>query len=96
MTWLGTNERDFTDLVFYQLRGRKLRSLDQTIGNIRFLTARARFGTSSMEGLLRDYTDAQVGLRADTGALCQLASSLTRLVPLLLTTTSNARRRFAT
>jgi len=49
--------------VFYQLRGLKLRELEQTVANLRFLEARARFGQSSVEGLLRDYADAQEEIR---------------------------------
>lgn len=63
LTWLGNNERDFGDLVYYQLKGLKLRELEQTIGNLRFLSARARFGPTSVEGLLKDYSEAQEEIR---------------------------------
>lgn len=63
LTWSGTDERAFADLVHYKMRALDLRDLKNTLGSLRFLQARARFGTSSMENLLHDYSEAQATVR---------------------------------
>ena len=63
LAWVGNSRRGFHDIVYYQLRGLQVRNLRDTLGNLRFIEARARLGAGSMEHLLRDYHDAQEALR---------------------------------
>lgn len=62
-TWTGESGRAFADLVFYQLRALQLLGLSDSLGSLRFLEARARQGTGSLETLLHDYHDAIEELR---------------------------------
>ena len=63
-SWQGNNARVFDDLVYYELRALQLRSLQQTLGSLNFVKARARLGSGSIEKLLRDYHDAIAVVRS--------------------------------
>ena len=61
--WTGKLPRAYQDLVYYQLASLQLGALRSTLGNLRFIEARATLGRGAMEHLLRDYHDAQEVMR---------------------------------
>jgi WD40 repeat protein len=61
--WMGGTQRHFNDLVYYQINAKDLVGLRRTLGSVRFIERRAGFGGANTEHLLRDFFEAQDGIR---------------------------------